>query len=349
MSNAKTRNVFVLSTEYHFLLAMSIIDSHFADVQYDNVLVLKGPRLASIDDTSLPNGISAIRLLFEDSQFRKRLKEEVFGSPIGNLFVVHTYRAYESYVLSLASGKTRIHLMQDGSLFYHTMEVSLFLNRIRETYMIYKNLWDKGILLKTVLYYPRHMHRSRFINELWMTDPELFVDPKTKLKINQVKLFPYPESIERYGRCFDTAKGDFRGIEDCMIYLAPIIRNEADLPIEIEQIRKLKEKIGKKNLIIKLHPGVKGKAQFNHLQEAFGDVVRQDYIPAELYIANSVRSCVVGSASTALFYNNPSCQNFALKRYYQRLGIYAAWKNVALPAHVHQINELEDFDTIQIR
>lgn len=338
-------NVFIVSTEYHFILVMSIIIEHFSGDQYKNRLIFNGPRSGDININSLPENVSAVRITFNDKDFKSNIKDEITTKKIDNLFVAHTYRAYETYALSLASTNTKIHLYQDGALFYHTMEVSLVLNRLRETFMIYKNLWDKNIILKKIVYYKRHMHKSSFVNELWMTNPEIFVDPKTKLKINTIKLFTKNNSIKRFNDYFHTKKEeDYKEINNCLIYLAPIIRDMNFLSVEIEQIKRLKIKFNKERLIIKLHPGAKDKRHFNALKENFGNVVIQNYIPAEMYIANSTNSCVVGSASTALFMKNEFCENFALKKYYQKLGIYASWKNVTLPEHVISINEFDEFD-----
>lgn len=346
----KKHNVFVLSTEYQFILAISIIEEFFSNGEYTNQLVLKGPRSSDVNIQNFPDYVTSVRILFEDPNLESRIKNEIYDKKIDNLFVVHTYRAYETYVLSLAPKSTRIHLMQDGSLFYHTMEISLFLNRIKETYLIYKKLWDKKILLKKFVLYPRHLHKSRFVKELWMTNPDLFVDPKTKLKINKVHLFPNDDTVEKCNNLFHVKKQeDFRGIEDCLIYLAPIIRDRKIMPLEIEEIKKIKTKVKKQNILIKLHPVIIDEYRLNLLKSEFGDIVIQNYIPAEMYIANSKNSCVIGSASTALFYDNPNCQRFALKKYYQRIGLYAAWKNVALPKGVHLIDDISDFDTIQIK
>jgi hypothetical protein len=346
----KKHNVFVLSTEYQFILAISIIEEFFSNGDFTNQLVLKGPRSSDVNTQNLPEHVTFVKILFEDEDLESRIKKEIFNKEINNLFVVHTYRAYETYVLSLAPKSTRIHLMQDGSLFYHTMEINLFLNRIKETFLIYKKLWEKNIILKKIVLYPRHIHKSRFIKELWMTNPDLFVDPKTKLKINKVHLFPKNDTVEKCNKLFFVKKEeDYKEINDCLIYLAPIIRDRKIMPLEIDEIKKIKAKVNKKNIIIKLHPGIKDEFRLNMLKSVFGDVVIQNYIPAEMYIANSKNSCVVGSASTALFYENTKCQSFALKKYYQRIGLYATWKNVALPKHVHIIDDLEDFDKIQIR
>jgi len=346
----KKHNVFVLSTEYQFILAISIIEEFFSNGAFTNQLVLKGPRSSDVNTQNLPDYVSFVKILFEDKNLESRIKNEIYHKKIDNLFVVHTYRAYETYVLSLATKSTRIHLMQDGSLFYHTMEISLFLNRIKETYLIYKKLWDKKILLKKFVIYPRHLHKSRFIKELWMTNPDLFVDPKTKLKINKVHLFPKDDTVEKCNKLFFVKKKeDFKEISDCLIYLAPIIRDRTIMSLEIEEIKKIMAKVNKKNILIKLHPVILDEYRLNLMKSAFGNVVMQNYIPAEMYIANSKNSCVVGSASTALFYENPKCQSFALKKYYQRIGLYATWKNVALPKHVHLIDDLSDFDKIQIR
>lgn len=342
MTNVRN-NVFVLGTEYHFLLAMSIIEEHFSAPDDKNQLVFTGRRLSNIDAKKLPAHVSAITLVFDaENNLKTRVRNEIFNREIANLFVVHTYRALETYILSCTPRKTRKHLMQDGSLFYHKIERPIILNRIRETWDVYRHLWKKKIVFTDPILYRRYLQQSGYIQDLWMTHPDLYIEPNPTKPIHRITLFPKDNSVRKFNEYFDIDKsGEFKGFDNCLIYLALIIRDESLMHKEVLEIKKLLSTTGKKNVLIKLHPGSK-QAQFDVLRAAFGDVVVKNFVPAEMYIANAVNSVVVGSASTALFYSNPNCKMFALKHYYQRLGIYANWKNVTLPSHVVLVDDLGD-------
>ena len=56
---ASKQNVFLLATEYHFLVALSIIDSYFPATNYENRFVFIGNRLKQIRKDSLPGNIQA--------------------------------------------------------------------------------------------------------------------------------------------------------------------------------------------------------------------------------------------------------------------------------------------------
>src|SRR5690606_30121188 len=110
--------------------------------------------------------------------------------------------------------------------------------------------------------------------------------------------------------------------DDYLIYLAPKIYDRALVETEIKQIERILQLTGKKKLLIKLHPAARD-FQIKMLTEHFDAEVVRNGIPAEMYIANASNSVIVAAASTALFYHNPACRYYALKKYYMSLGLYA--------------------------
>ncbi len=337
-------NVFVLATEYQIMLALSVIEEFFSDGSYNNQLVLCDHRGGGVNIAMLPPNVNAIRLGFSDQNFKERVKNEIFNKPLVNLFTSHAYRPFETYVLSQVKKETTIHQIQDGALFYHKQEVSLWKGRIKETFNIYYKLYKRGIILRDFIWFGRHMHRSGYIKKLWMTHPDLFIDKACGKAIQKINLFPTSNSVRVANNCFVSGDNrDFTKLENCLIYLAPIILNEKLFASEIEEIAKILHVLKKEKVLIKIHPAYPQPERRKMMEAAFGDVVVQNYVPAELYIANSVNSCVVSTASTALFYEQSHCPRFALKHYYQRIGLYAKWKNVNLPKAVKLIDEIEDF------
>lgn len=345
MKQSETQNnIFVLATEYQIMLALSVIEEFFSGDNYKNQLVLCDHRGGGVNVANLPPNVSAVYLSFSDNGFDRRIKSEVLNKPIANVFTSHAYRPFETYLLSLVKKGTSIHQIQDGALFYHRQEIALWKGRIKETFNIYFKLLKRGVILKDFVWFGRHMHRSGYIKKLWMTHPDLFIDKECGKPIQKINLFPTANSIETANKCFTSnGNSEFTNLENCLIYLAPIILKEELFAGEIAEISKIMSVLGKEKIIIKIHPAYTQPHRKKLMEEAFGPVVVQNYVPAELYIANSVNSCVVSTASTALFYEQSHCPRFALKHYYQRIGLYAKWKNVNLPKAVKLIDEIEDF------
>lgn len=333
------QNVFLLATEYHFLVALSIVDSYFPATGYKNRFVFIGNRLSQINKDSLPENIHAFDFFFDDEMDVKgKVQREVIGSGIDNLFVVNAYRPLETYVLSLMNTrKTQRHLIQDGALFYNKIEKSVFLNHTKNVFQVYKGLWKKKILFTDLLYYGRYMEHSGYIDQIWMTNPDEYVGPVLKKKVNLLKLFPNTASIAAYSSYFNLDKEILEGLQDCLLYLPVFVKTEDKVQEEIECIQRIVSKLNKKKVFIKLHPNA-FDFQLKAMQKAFGSFVFKNNVAAEVYIANARNSHIVACASTSLFYHNPSCKYFALKRFYQDLGIYSNWYNIHLPPHVNVVD-----------
>lgn len=335
----RKQNVFLLATEYHFLVALSIVDSYFPAVTYENRFVFIGKRLRQIRKESLPENIKAFDFFFDEERtVQDKVQREVIGLGIDNLFVVNAYRPLETYVLSLMdSGKTQRHLIQDGALFYNKIEKSVFLNHSKNVFQVYKELWKKKIWFTDILYYGRYMEHSGYIDQVWMTNPDQYVGPTLKKKVNVLTLFPKSDSIETYSAYFDLNNEILESLQDCLLYLPVFVKTEDKVQEEIQCIQRIVKKLGKKKVFIKLHPN-SFDFQLKAMQEAFGSFVFKNNVAAEVYIANARNSHVVACASTSLFYHNPSCKYFALKRFYQDLGIYSNWYNIHLPPHVKVVD-----------
>ena len=337
-------NVFVVGTEYHFLMANFIIQEHFSSQDYENRLVFLGKRLSQVQRNALPSNIISIDYFFDQENMpANKVKTEILVGNVINLFLVNVYRASDTLIVSMTTRHTKCHLIQDGALFYNRIEKSIWKNRIKETYNIYSSLWKKGIPFRDLIWYGRFMEESDYIDEIWMTNPNEYVGPTSSKKVNLIKFFPNKESKDQILSYFEVDNKLVDGFNNQLIYLAPIIKDEKLVDLEIVQIKQILKKINLKDVIIKLHPNTKD-FHLHKLKKEFGDSVIRNFIPAELYIAQSVDSVVVGCASTTLFYHNPKCKYFALKEFYQKLGIYEAWKNVNLPKHVNVVNEFYDIN-----
>ncbi len=342
----KTVNVFVLGTEYHFLMAYFIIQEHFNTDNFENRVVFLGKRLRQIDKQRLPQNINTIEFFIEtEKNPAKKAREEILKGEVSNLFMVNVYRPADTMIVSMASKKTRRHLIQDGALFYHRIEKSLWKNRVKVTCEIYTALWKTGYFFRDIIWYGRFMEESNYIDEVWMTNPNEYIGPPIKKKLNIINFLPHKDSLQNVLSFFHGEVNIPADMVNYLIYLSPIIKVAEHIDIEIHQIIQLLQRLRIDKVIIKLHPNTSDE-HYRKLYDVFGDSVIKNCIPAELYIASAKKSIVVGCASTSLFYNNSNCRYFALKKFFQSLGIYAQWKNINLPPHVAQVDSMEDIRSL---
>lgn len=336
-------NVFLLATEHHFLVALSIIEEKFPAFTHINKFFFVGDkRLSQVKKSALPKHIIASDLNFDLSpDFVNRVKNEVYNTEVENLFVVNTYRPCETFILSRAPRGVKRHLIQDGALFYNRIERSVFVNHTKTVLYLYRDLWRKGIWFTDFLYYGRFMENCDYIDEIWMTHPEYYVGPKSKKPKHGVNLFPSENSIRNYTQYFDLPIKIIEILNNCLLYLPVYIKKPELIPLEIENIRTILDKIKTKNILIKLHPN-SSEAQYLAFKQEFGEIVFKNNIAAEIYIANANNSYIIGCNSTSLFYNNASCKYFALKKFYQDLGIFSSWYNINMPKHIKVVNSLNE-------
>ncbi|HEY0740163.1 MAG TPA: hypothetical protein VGD40_01840 [Chryseosolibacter sp.] len=337
------RNVFVIATEYQFLVSLSIIDERFSAKEWINDIIATGPRSSHILQDRIPANIRFSFFPDHEASWKDYLLREVYSSPLENLFVVHSYRAPELAFLYYAPANVRRHLIQDGALFYHQIEKNLFPSRTRQTFEFYKKLFQHNVFLTRFLPYGRYEEKSPLIDEIWLTNPEIYRLPGLAKKKNVFTLFPRSDSKTVYASYFkDSQDLDVEKLAHALIYLAPKIADEKVFPKELEVLEKIIHHFSLKNIFIKLHPLEVGSKHAVFLKQRFGDSVIANYTPADVYIANARNTVIVASMSTSLLNNNPSCRYFALRKYYQKIGLYEPWKNVTMPGHVRMLEDINE-------
>jgi hypothetical protein len=335
-------NIFLLGTEYHLLLTLSIIEAKFSGPDYHNLLVVVGKRLTAMDVDKLPANIEVMAFDFDkDPDGKANADKKILALKPAHIFVFHTYRPLEVYLLSSVPTTTGRHLVQDGSVFYTRVEKNMFFTQIKNTWALHKMLRNKGVRLGKIVPVRKSIKQSQLIDDIWLTNPEIYVEapgkPKPKVYF---KLFPFDETRHQYSTYFK-AEGDSKigPFEDYLMFLPPHLREDNQMQKCVELLKELIAKLGKRNLLIKIHPNSSQK-QLDFFKKEFGDVVIKNHIPAELYFANASDTIIVAAASTSLFYYNPLCTYFALIRFFQNIGLYPDWKHVNLPEHVVKVNEL---------
>lgn len=339
-------NVFVISTEYQFIGALSIIEQFFPKDAFENTLVFTKVRTGDIVIDRLPKHIKVLKFdFYKDSNPKKIIIDFFTGKDVANVSVVQPYRPDNIAFLWLAPKSANRVLQQDGALFYHDTEVNTLFNQLRVSLESIRDLAKKGIFPLWNLFYKKPIEKVPYIHELYLTNPEIFTHQHNGKKLTKFDLFPSVQSLNFKNFFKSLDDFDFSLLTNALFYIAPIIRDDSKYQEEAAEINKIKTILDKKHVFIKLHPNRIVSKQRDVLESVFGkDAIIANFVPAEVYMSQAINSAIVGVASTSLFYNNPKCKIYGLKRYYQKLGVYPAWKNVTLPKHVIPVNELSDFN-----
>jgi hypothetical protein len=340
----KDTNVFVLTTEYHFLLAMNIILEHYTTPQFNNRLVFTGQRLSGVVLKNLPDHVETLVLTAEhERNFKRRIQQDVLRLRPKNIFVFTAYRDLETYLLFAVGNKTSRHLVQDGANFYFEIKKSVAWSRIKETIKIYKNLFRKGIFFKKLILYKKHLADCSFIDFVWVTNPNVYLSPRSSRQpVNKINLLP--NDAIRNLCCHYFGLDNLNVYQDFVIYLSPRLTKRELILNEIDQVKLIHENFKSRNLLIKLHPGAP-TLQNDLFRTTFGERVVRDSTPAELYISKAINTDVIGIASAALFYNNLRCRYFSLIKVYKGLGLFDADTEVRFPSHVNVIEHLSQLHT----
>ncbi|HET6224874.1 MAG TPA: hypothetical protein VFF27_01255 [Bacteroidia bacterium] len=338
----KITKVFVLTTEYHFLLSMSIIVNKYGSGEFRNILIFTGHRLSGVAVDALPSFIEVVTLFIdEDKKLKEKVDKIIVEQVIRNLFVFTAYRFFETYMLNKISKSTQRHLVQDGANFYFNIKKSVFVSRLKETLKIYLNLWRRGFFFLKPVLYKKHLAQCSFVDFVWLTSEEIYHEPKfSKKPLIKIKLF----SAEAERKLLKYFKMDEKvQYNNYLIYFSLRLTQKDAVLKEIAVLKSILAKVGKPNLLIKLHPNATD-VQVELFKEAFGDQVIKNQAPGELYVLQAKDTCVVGTASAVLYDNNTFCSYFSLIKIYQQLKIFPNWLEVSLPNHVKIIETIHDMD-----
>jgi hypothetical protein len=326
------RNIFILTTEYHFLLTMLIIEQQFADPgQWTHLLVFTGPRLNGVEVSRLPAHIE-VMILSEDAKVMRVLALQILSSSPANIFVFTAYRAFETLLLTRSGRRTKKHLVQDGANFYFSFNKSVFIDRLRETWRIYRDLLKSGFLLKHLVFYKKDISDTRLVNVIWLTHPSLR-NRIGKLDVREVILPTDDRSITRIAYYFNATPGPY---DRKLLYLANRLKSKSQFDAEIDLVRRIRLLFPSLSFELKLHPASTIDQRETFIKE-FGSSVTMTNMPAELKLAVARDCVVVGTASVALFYYNSSCKYFSCIKEAQELGLFPPWISVNLPSHVQPL------------
>ncbi|WP_270581973.1 polysialyltransferase family glycosyltransferase [Butyricimonas virosa] len=300
-------NVFFAHTEYHLMLSVHIALSHFSESFFQNkIYFTKSPqRFNSLMDYNLRKNIEIIGL----GEYTKHVVAQMGDIVCDSFFFFQENSIFNRYVAHLLKGRGgKIALVQDGIKPYAVFNKShAFLSMIKDTISDYRKLIKNGLSLNALYisdYY--HYGKTRFIDELWLSDPDMFDRQKNKTHAEIVKIRAFTEeSFIGISKLFCFSTEEFLVRKNCIFYLNQPFREQGLIDIEIEFLSKLQKKFNKV-LYIKLHP-LTQQSTIKRYQEIEGVFCIQSTIPAELFIQALSYSIILSGWSAGLALDNISC------------------------------------------
>jgi len=313
----KENILFIIHTEYHLLVALSIIADNFNDSTKFGVQIYqtetKGKRRFQFEKkvNNLPLSYYVLKYDEADPGFNPNLRfelAELCNQQWHRLFICNHHGFLDIYLSwRLAKQGALISLAPDGTKPYGTTRMftprwSVLATLRFYTFLFLNRIWIPKLHILTLTY-----ANLNEINEVWVHFPESFNNRTNKI-VRYVNVLKSPISRNFALDYFDIDVGKFLPRKNKIIFYAnQPVKDRAIHDFEISLLENLVHKFPNYLLVIKLHP-ITNEHQvlkFEHLKNV--SIIKQSF-PAELFISCLSDSMVVSFDSTASLVNNEQCR-----------------------------------------
>lgn len=313
------KNVFIISTEYHFIETISYIVDRFYNGEYDNYVYYVVPYDSKRIDRfniryeCIPASFKIIKYDLGskyEKEFKGSLNELIELRP-DRLFFFDEGHYWIPYLIKrMRRMGCTICMGPDGSNAYQNEDLK-FDYIIRYIYKFLIFIYSHRLLPP---FFPRikrhHYAYTPGIDELWMEFPEGFNNYYCKKIVKQ----PVLKSEESKNLVYQTFNynpdENSKEWEDSILLIDnPFGNRAADKMMEI--IYDVKKRYPNYRLYVKAHPGTSQYA-IDRYKEIEGITFLANNYPAELYILSFKHSIILSVYSTSMLCNNPECRFYWL-------------------------------------
>ena len=309
--------VFLVHTEYHLLVALSVAADKYANLRFHKVIICLAGRIAEKKHLFNPNfqEESQIELLFVaykekaksyDSGLHSFVKQ-LISLEISKFIIFNEHNFLPLYLAKKLSGhKVEICLGPDGTKPYGTFNKLALGWRLRFAVNFLKfQLTNKLSLVGPHI--PQLKYASlKDLNKVWVQFPDFFPASKTHAQVVGINVLQSKEAIEACSLFFSfNADEEIIVREKTIFYINQPLRNPGIYDFEIQLLTELKQQFPGYKLSIKLHPFTDA-AQIKRMKGVTNAIFYTKSYPAELYIAQLTDSVVISFWSAACLSNNPN-------------------------------------------
>lgn len=340
-------NIFLIHTEYHLMMSVHIAASHFSSSTFINrIYISKSKRLQNNLNYDSYANIEFVDLRkFTDHDRCNLLVTE----DCSRFFFFQENSIFNRFIaFNLRKKGTKIVLAPDGLKPYVPFDKThAFMSLTKDTFNDYITLIKNKLPIKTVYlsdYY--HYGRTRFIDELWLTHPDMFDKKKNKTHAKIVKINNFDKkTMDSLSKLFDFSNEDLPAKDSCIFYLNQPFTNPILTDTELSFISDLRKKFDLKHkMYIKIHPLTK-QTTIERYKSIDGIDCFQSTVPAELYIHFLSNSIVISGWSTGLAIDNVSCAFYYIYPIYMDKGDRLLSQITINPMnHIKVVNNVESIE-----
>ena len=302
----KRCNVFIVHTEYHVFLTVNIICGRFFDYE-NHVYMTQGSRLLELKSIHITD--TTVHFLSQDTSIKAVLHEIEALKP-ERFFFFQDNSANNMYLCyNLSKKGTTIALVQDGLkpyVFWNKRHKVL--STIKDTLNTYSVLIKQHAMVPSLVWMNYYDYGDwRFVNELWLTNPDAFVNK------HQKKLVKIPDftnqSLSILNETFNY-EGD-EELRSVILILGQPTANSQNWSFDASLVQEIVKRFPYNKIWYKPHP----LTNPDHL-EMIKSIKQDNFhfytkkIPAELLILQLSDSIVISRNSTAMLTYNHRCNYF---------------------------------------
>jgi len=338
-------NLFIVHTEYHLLLSIHIATEFYSIPDETNHIYLLKDNQRFKTDTDVTN---IDNIYFHDIQSVAKSMETLKKIKCSRLFIFQENSIYNRYlaIYYKKNYKTIISLAPDGFKPYAVFNKSHeFLSTVKDTIKDYKLLFRSKLPLFE--FHASEYYRygsSRFIDEIWLAEPEMFNAKRNKAKGKLIEIPEFSDkSIERAGIYFKVKETDFPIVENGIYYFNQPLWSDLLVNKEFEMLEEILSLHPDKKIISKLHPKtvpstVERYKSYDRIQ------IVDSTVPAELFLLQLKNSIVFTGWSTVLLTNNPKCNSYFTWPIYRKLNdrLLSQISTIVEKPHIKMISGVDE-------
>lgn len=297
-------NVFLVHTEYHLMLAINIVFELYKDRK--NYIYVTKSRIKR--EFTSEHDFLEYKYLPGKDYGTKSLVKSLLKLDLGHFFYFQEDCSDNIYLTYfLYKNKIPVSLVQDGTKPYHSYHKKhLFLSRVRDTMMIYKEMIRRKSVVPTVLLANYYAYaNTKYVTDVWLTCPDKYINAsnKTIMKIPDFNAESIMELNSLYG--FDESMLDTNAI----LFIGTPFQFDNDCKMELNIIQDLKAIFANSKVVYKAHPNT-SKDMLDKIKAIDGVELFLEKIPAELLILSMKNTIIIGSCSTSMLTYNKTCRYY---------------------------------------
>jgi Alpha-2,8-polysialyltransferase (POLYST) len=318
----KEKIIIFTSTNYHLLLAISIIDEYFNDSSRYEIHVIKsysGAIGKTVANSNINYKIQYIDIQVKNNKFHPEtvtFLKKITQSPVKHFLFFNEDHLISLYMaISLKKRGTIIGLVQDGLKAYAVVNKKALRYRLLRTIEFYKLLKTNGLRFNFIYFFNIKYGASTIVDELWLTHPESTI--LASKPIHKINFLSNTQQVESANGIFGFS-GDTIPADNVILFISSIVKDNLNiLQVERSLIFDLQEKYPTTAIYIKVHPRTP-KGILDKIKDFKNTIIINNEAPAELYIAKLNKAIIISAFSTALLYNNNASKYYWVYPMYEK-------------------------------